>query len=205
MRKSCNALEWLWFDTTNQESFFCFLPTMLLSSFGVSHLIYNNGQSQLVFVSLVDQSNFANQLDQNYMKFFLAGNPQEEIQDSQSVKKDATTYFLQDLEMIRPPRQEEEEEEEGEAYEPRQSRPWGHLHISIRKVKIGLHVGQSSNDMIVKLAKQAKQIKDMENQQVARMDEMKKKHVWEVEQIRNKYDGDIEKMQKVIDARFDFA
>ncbi|KAM7259910.1 hypothetical protein ACFE04_015651 [Oxalis oulophora] len=50
---------------------------------GVSHWIYNNGQSQLVLVSLVDQSNYANQLDSNYRKFFLAGNPQEEVQGSQ--------------------------------------------------------------------------------------------------------------------------
>ncbi|KAM7253429.1 hypothetical protein ACFE04_026047 [Oxalis oulophora] len=49
---------------------------------GVSHWIYNNGESQLVLVSLVDQSNFANQLDQNYRKFFLAGNPQQDIQAS---------------------------------------------------------------------------------------------------------------------------
>ncbi|KAM7257557.1 hypothetical protein ACFE04_013298 [Oxalis oulophora] len=81
----------------------------------------------------------------------------------------------------------------------------GHLHISVRKAKTGLHVEQSSNDMIAKLAKQAKQIKDMEKRQVARMDEMKKKHAEEVEQLHNKYDGDIEKMQKAMDARDDFA
>ncbi|XVF28598.1 hypothetical protein REPUB_Repub15cG0043600 [Reevesia pubescens] len=44
---------------------------------GVAHWIYNNGQSQLVLVSLVDVGNDANQLDQNFRKFFLAGNPQE--------------------------------------------------------------------------------------------------------------------------------
>ncbi|XWS13858.1 hypothetical protein CRYUN_Cryun36dG0075100 [Craigia yunnanensis] len=44
---------------------------------GVAHWIYNNGQSQLVLVSLVDVGNSANQLDQNFRKFFLAGNPQE--------------------------------------------------------------------------------------------------------------------------------
>ncbi|XVF66479.1 hypothetical protein PTKIN_Ptkin10aG0038700 [Pterospermum kingtungense] len=44
---------------------------------GVAHWIYNNGQSQLVLVSLVDVSNNDNQLDQNFRKFFLAGNPQE--------------------------------------------------------------------------------------------------------------------------------
>ncbi|XWS53810.1 hypothetical protein CRYUN_Cryun10bG0032100 [Craigia yunnanensis] len=44
---------------------------------GVAHWIYNKGQSQLVLVSLVDVGNNANQLDQNFRKFFLAGNPQE--------------------------------------------------------------------------------------------------------------------------------
>ncbi|XWS13855.1 hypothetical protein CRYUN_Cryun36dG0074800 [Craigia yunnanensis] len=33
---------------------------------GVAHWIYNNGQSQLVLVSLVDVGNSANQLDQNF-------------------------------------------------------------------------------------------------------------------------------------------
>ncbi|KAM7275231.1 hypothetical protein ACFE04_017097 [Oxalis oulophora] len=81
----------------------------------------------------------------------------------------------------------------------------GYLHISVMKAKNGLHVEQSSNDMIAKLEKHAKKIKDMEKPQVERMDEMKKKHVEEIEQIHNKYDGDIEKMQKAIDAHFDFA
>ncbi|XVF62849.1 hypothetical protein PTKIN_Ptkin09bG0041600 [Pterospermum kingtungense] len=44
---------------------------------GVPHWIYNNGQSQLVLVSLIDVGNRANQLDQNFRKFFIAGNPQE--------------------------------------------------------------------------------------------------------------------------------
>ncbi|XWS13856.1 hypothetical protein CRYUN_Cryun36dG0074900 [Craigia yunnanensis] len=46
---------------------------------GVAHWIYNNGESQLVLVSLVDVANVANQLDLNFRKFFLAGNPQEEL------------------------------------------------------------------------------------------------------------------------------
>ncbi|KAJ8765196.1 hypothetical protein K2173_011456 [Erythroxylum novogranatense] len=54
---------------------------------GVSDWIYNNGQSQLVLVAIVDTSNPANQLDENFRKFFLAGNPQQEIQgQSQSVR-----------------------------------------------------------------------------------------------------------------------
>ncbi|KAK8661540.1 hypothetical protein V6N13_091139 [Hibiscus sabdariffa] len=44
---------------------------------GVSHWIYNNGQSQLVLVALVDVGSNDNQLDENFRKFFLAGNPQE--------------------------------------------------------------------------------------------------------------------------------
>ncbi|GAV69599.1 Cupin_1 domain-containing protein [Cephalotus follicularis] len=46
---------------------------------GIAHWIYNNGQSQLVLVSLVDTANRENQLDQDFRKFFLAGNPQEEV------------------------------------------------------------------------------------------------------------------------------
>ncbi|TYI61514.1 hypothetical protein E1A91_D10G177300v1 [Gossypium mustelinum] len=43
---------------------------------GVAHWIFNNGRSQLVLVALVDVGNDANQLDENFRKFFLAGNPQ---------------------------------------------------------------------------------------------------------------------------------
>ncbi|XVE81854.1 hypothetical protein DITRI_Ditri15bG0099500 [Diplodiscus trichospermus] len=46
---------------------------------GVPHWIYNNGDSHLVLVSLVDVANADNQLDLNFRKFFLAGNPQEEL------------------------------------------------------------------------------------------------------------------------------
>ncbi|CAI0558952.1 unnamed protein product [Linum tenue] len=47
---------------------------------GVADWFYNDGQSPLVLVQIMDTSNFANQLDQNFRKFFLAGNPQREIQ-----------------------------------------------------------------------------------------------------------------------------
>ncbi|OMO54847.1 11-S seed storage protein, plant [Corchorus capsularis] len=42
---------------------------------GVPHWIFNNGPSQLVLVSLIDLGNKANQLDNFFRKFFLAGNP----------------------------------------------------------------------------------------------------------------------------------
>ncbi|CAL1361675.1 unnamed protein product [Linum trigynum] len=44
----------------------------------VADWFYNDGQSPLVLVQIMDTSNFANQLDQNFTKFFLAGNPQRE-------------------------------------------------------------------------------------------------------------------------------
>ncbi|CAI0558951.1 unnamed protein product [Linum tenue] len=48
---------------------------------GVADWFYNDGQSPLVLVQIMDTSNFANQLDQvGFQKFFLAGNPQREIQ-----------------------------------------------------------------------------------------------------------------------------
>ncbi|KAM7466560.1 hypothetical protein LguiB_014122 [Lonicera macranthoides] len=43
---------------------------------GVAHWSYNDGEEPVVSVSLVDTSNHANQLDENFRKFFLAGNPQ---------------------------------------------------------------------------------------------------------------------------------
>ncbi|XVF28599.1 hypothetical protein REPUB_Repub15cG0043700 [Reevesia pubescens] len=46
---------------------------------GVAHWIYNNGETRLVLVSLIDVANVANQLDLNFRNFFLAGNPQEEL------------------------------------------------------------------------------------------------------------------------------
>ncbi|CAI0558955.1 unnamed protein product [Linum tenue] len=53
---------------------------------GVADWFYNDGQSPLVLVQIMDTSNFANQLDQNFRKFFLAGNPQREIQGQRSEK-----------------------------------------------------------------------------------------------------------------------
>uniref|UniRef100_UPI0031F5DA9B 11S globulin 2 n=1 Tax=Corylus avellana TaxID=13451 RepID=UPI0031F5DA9B len=47
---------------------------------GQAHWIYNDGDSQLVNVTLLDTSNAANQLDENPRKFYLAGNPDDEHQ-----------------------------------------------------------------------------------------------------------------------------
>ncbi|KAL3726963.1 hypothetical protein ACJRO7_031809 [Eucalyptus globulus] len=44
---------------------------------GVTHWIYNRGQSDLVLVSVLYTANEENQLDENYRQFFLAGNPQQ--------------------------------------------------------------------------------------------------------------------------------
>ncbi|KAJ6298998.1 hypothetical protein OIU76_020049 [Salix suchowensis] len=51
---------------------------------GVADWFYNNGDSPLVLVQLLDTSNAANQLDQDFRKFFLAGNPQQELQSQRS-------------------------------------------------------------------------------------------------------------------------
>ncbi|CAK7328522.1 unnamed protein product [Dovyalis caffra] len=51
---------------------------------GVADWFYNNGDSPLVLVQLLDTSNDANQLDQDFRKFFLAGNPQQELQSQRS-------------------------------------------------------------------------------------------------------------------------
>ncbi|KAK2982980.1 hypothetical protein RJ640_013917 [Escallonia rubra] len=45
---------------------------------GVAHWAYNDGDQPLISVSLLDTSNEANQLDQRFRKFFLAGNQQRE-------------------------------------------------------------------------------------------------------------------------------
>ncbi|KAK2643655.1 hypothetical protein Ddye_018851 [Dipteronia dyeriana] len=50
---------------------------------GITHWIYNNGQSNLVVVSLCDIGNAANQLGQSLSDFFLAGSPQQEFQGQQ--------------------------------------------------------------------------------------------------------------------------
>ncbi|KAL9684469.1 hypothetical protein QQ045_021908 [Rhodiola kirilowii] len=49
---------------------------------GVSQWTYNDGNEQLVALVLLDTTNFANQLDINPKRFYLAGNPQEEHQQS---------------------------------------------------------------------------------------------------------------------------
>ncbi|GMY06269.1 11S globulin seed storage protein Jug r 4-like isoform X2 [Fagus crenata] len=49
---------------------------------GVAHWLYNNGDSQVVAVSLLDLNNQANQLDENPRFFYLAGNPDDEFQES---------------------------------------------------------------------------------------------------------------------------
>ncbi|KAL6970572.1 hypothetical protein U1Q18_030268 [Sarracenia purpurea var. burkii] len=47
---------------------------------GVARWVYNNGDSPLIVVSLLDLGNDANQLDLNIRKFFLAGNPPQDLQ-----------------------------------------------------------------------------------------------------------------------------
>ncbi|CAN0887429.1 Cocosin 1 [Linum grandiflorum] len=52
---------------------------------GVADWFYNDAQSPLVLVQILDTSNSDNQLDQNFRKFFLAGNPQRQIQGQRRV------------------------------------------------------------------------------------------------------------------------
>ncbi|KAM3752366.1 hypothetical protein ACB098_03G012600 [Castanea mollissima] len=47
---------------------------------GVTHWLYNDGESEVVALSLLDIKNQANQLDQNPRNFYLAGNPEDEFQ-----------------------------------------------------------------------------------------------------------------------------
>ncbi|KAJ4825721.1 hypothetical protein Tsubulata_001222 [Turnera subulata] len=47
---------------------------------GVADWFYNEGNTPLVLVQFLDTGNAANQLDQDFRKFFLAGNPQREFQ-----------------------------------------------------------------------------------------------------------------------------
>ncbi|KAG8658567.1 hypothetical protein MANES_03G163900v8 [Manihot esculenta] len=47
---------------------------------GVTQWVYNNGRTPLVLVQVVDTNNPANQLDQNHRVFFVAGNPQLDVQ-----------------------------------------------------------------------------------------------------------------------------
>ncbi|XP_021982239.1 11S globulin seed storage protein G3-like [Helianthus annuus] len=50
---------------------------------GAAHWLYNNGQDELVIIALLDSTNYANQLDPNHRRFFLAGNSQGEQQQQQ--------------------------------------------------------------------------------------------------------------------------
>ncbi|MED6204733.1 hypothetical protein PIB30_011706 [Stylosanthes scabra] len=45
---------------------------------GSAHWIYNNGETDLVILSVIDSANEDNQLDLKFRKFFLGGKPQEE-------------------------------------------------------------------------------------------------------------------------------
>lgn len=47
---------------------------------GITHWAYNDGDVPLVTVALLDVANEANQLDLQFRRFFLAGNPQTEFQ-----------------------------------------------------------------------------------------------------------------------------
>ncbi|KAJ9182282.1 hypothetical protein P3X46_006297 [Hevea brasiliensis] len=47
---------------------------------GVAQWVYNDGRNPLVLVQVIDTNNPANQLDQNHRVFFVAGNPQQDIQ-----------------------------------------------------------------------------------------------------------------------------
>ena len=55
---------------------------------GFGHYIYNNGNRQLVVVSVLDVSNEANQLDFQPRRFYLAGNPQNEFQQQQQQQQE---------------------------------------------------------------------------------------------------------------------
>ncbi|CAK9187804.1 unnamed protein product [Ilex paraguariensis] len=45
---------------------------------GLSHWAYNDGELPLICVAIIDTGNEANQLDENYRKFFLAGSSEQE-------------------------------------------------------------------------------------------------------------------------------
>ncbi|KAG5567421.1 hypothetical protein RHGRI_002835 [Rhododendron griersonianum] len=55
---------------------------------GVAHWCYNDGDSELVFVTVEDLGNNQNQLDNNPRKFFLAGNPQQQGQGQQQQQRE---------------------------------------------------------------------------------------------------------------------
>ncbi|KAI8574401.1 hypothetical protein RHMOL_Rhmol01G0350600 [Rhododendron molle] len=55
---------------------------------GVAHWCYNDGDSELVVVTVEDLGNNQNQLDNNPRKFFLAGNPQQQGQGQQQQQRE---------------------------------------------------------------------------------------------------------------------
>ncbi|XP_010262323.1 PREDICTED: glutelin type-B 5-like [Nelumbo nucifera] len=59
---------------------------------GVAHWWYNDGDTPVVAVTVIDTSNNANQLDQNLRKFQLAGN-QENQQENTSQQKSTNNIF----------------------------------------------------------------------------------------------------------------
>ncbi|KAG6738276.1 hypothetical protein POTOM_057885 [Populus tomentosa] len=71
---------------------------------GVADWFYNNGDSPLVLVQLLDTSNPANQLDQDFRNFFLAGNPQRELQSQRRL--------IPERPVVSPHQSREEEERE---------------------------------------------------------------------------------------------
>ncbi|KAE8660064.1 Legumin B [Hibiscus syriacus] len=81
---------------------------------GISNWIYNNGQSQLVLVALVDVANSHNQLDVNFRKFFLAGNPQEGLVRG-GQRQDRSQWQSKSYRRQHEEEQEEEEEERRES------------------------------------------------------------------------------------------
>ncbi|XP_010253028.1 PREDICTED: legumin B-like [Nelumbo nucifera] len=59
---------------------------------GVAHWCYNDGDTPVIAVTVIDTSNNANQLDQNLRKFQLAGN-QENQQENTSQQKSTNNIF----------------------------------------------------------------------------------------------------------------
>ncbi|KAF7152080.1 hypothetical protein RHSIM_Rhsim01G0263300 [Rhododendron simsii] len=55
---------------------------------GVAHWCYNDGDSELVVVTMEDLGNNQNQLDNNPRKFFLAGNPRQQGQGQQQQQRE---------------------------------------------------------------------------------------------------------------------
>ncbi|XP_058101626.1 cocosin 1-like [Magnolia sinica] len=55
---------------------------------GVAHWTYNDGETPVVLVSVLDTSNYANQLDQNHRRFRLAGSEQQP--STQSYQREQT-------------------------------------------------------------------------------------------------------------------